>query len=280
MLQQFVVTANVANGATSIPIYPAIIGPNAVTGAAVQYQTVAAAPANGAAISLVNQASEQYRKNVAYAPGAITMVTADLIMPKKVEEAARERFDGLSMRMITAYLPGTDQLVTRLDILFGYLFIRPEWCVAIPDTLSGPRERRPAWPKREHPRYENTEWDEYEFREYPMMLYPGSNDGGKTPTVTRGCRGSSCRRAPWSAQRGRAPRGAGPGPGGGQQEAWRRSRVLIDAPPRGASGVKPPDADERLELLERAEVKGIKVDKTWSIARIQDAIDTFKANPI
>jgi hypothetical protein len=33
------------------------------------------------------------------------MVTADLIMPKKVEEAARERFDGLSMRMITAYIP-------------------------------------------------------------------------------------------------------------------------------------------------------------------------------
>ena len=135
VVQQFVVTANVATGATSIPIYPAIIGPNTVTGGAVQYQTCAAAPANGAAISLVNQASEQYRKNVAYVPNAITMVTADLIMPKKVEEAARERFDGLSMRMITAYIPGTDELVTRLDILFGYLFIRPEWCVAIPDVL-------------------------------------------------------------------------------------------------------------------------------------------------
>lgn len=135
MLQQFVVTANVANGATTIPIYPAIIPPNAITGSAVQYQTVAAAAANGAALSLVNQASEQYRKNVAYAPGAITMVTADLIVPKKVEEAARERYDGLSMRMITAYVPGTDELVTRLDILFGYLFIRPEWCVAVPDTV-------------------------------------------------------------------------------------------------------------------------------------------------
>jgi hypothetical protein len=133
MLQQFVVTANVLTGATSIPIYPAIIAP--VGGNAVQYQTVAAAPANGAALALVNQASEVYRKNVAYVPSAITMVTADLIMPKKVEEAARERFDGLSMRMLTAYLPGTDQLVTRLDILFGYLFIRPEWCVAIPDTV-------------------------------------------------------------------------------------------------------------------------------------------------
>jgi hypothetical protein len=42
MLQQFVVTANVANGATAVPIYPAIIPPNAMTGASVQYQTVTA----------------------------------------------------------------------------------------------------------------------------------------------------------------------------------------------------------------------------------------------
>lgn len=132
-LQQFVITANAPTGATSLSVYPAIIP--AVNGNAVAYQTVIASPANGAAISLVNQASEQYRKNVAYAPGAITMVTADLIVPKKVEEAARERFAGVSMRMLTGYLLGTDQLITRLDVLFGYLFIRPEWCVAIPDTL-------------------------------------------------------------------------------------------------------------------------------------------------
>lgn len=133
-LQQFVLTANAANGATSLSIYPAIVPP--VGGNPVAYQTVMASPANGAAIALVNQASEQYRKNVAYAPGAITMVTADLIVPKKVEEAARERFDGISLRMLTAYTVGTDQLITRLDVLFGYLFIRPEWAVAIGDSLT------------------------------------------------------------------------------------------------------------------------------------------------
>lgn len=132
-LQQFVVTQAAANGATSVHIYPAIIAP--VGGNPVAYQTCAATPANGAAIALVNQASEQYRKNVAYAPGAITMVTADLIVPKKVEEAARERFDGVSLRMLTAYQVGTDQLITRLDVLFGQLFIRPEWTVAVGDAL-------------------------------------------------------------------------------------------------------------------------------------------------
>ena len=44
MLQQFVVTSNVASGATSIPVYPAIIGP-APDGSAVQYQTCASTPA-------------------------------------------------------------------------------------------------------------------------------------------------------------------------------------------------------------------------------------------
>jgi hypothetical protein len=134
ILQQFVVTAPVATAATAIPIYPAIIGPDA-NGNAVQYQTCAATAANGAAISLINQASEQYRKNIAYHPAAITMATADLVVPKAVEESHRETYDNLSMRMITGYLMQSDVLATRLDILFGFLFIRPEWAVAVPDAL-------------------------------------------------------------------------------------------------------------------------------------------------
>lgn len=132
-LQQFVVTANVASGATSIPIYPAII---ADTGVNAAYQTVTASPANGAAVSLVLNASSIYRKNFVYCPEAVTMASADLMMPtKSVEESARESFDGLSMRMLTGYLTGTDQLVTRLDILYGYLWLRPEWAVVVPDAV-------------------------------------------------------------------------------------------------------------------------------------------------
>ncbi len=132
--RQFVVTAAAANGATSISIYPAIIP--AVGGVSVQYQTVDASPANAAALSLVNPASATYRKNIAYAPQAVTMATADLVMPTKgVEEAHREAFDGISMRMLTAYVPGTDQLITRLDCLFGWLFVRPEWAVIVADAI-------------------------------------------------------------------------------------------------------------------------------------------------
>lgn len=133
--RQFVVTADVANGGTSISIYPAIIPP--VGGNPVQYQTVDASPANAAAISLATPANSVYRKNLLFVPQALTMVIADLEMiGGGVIEEARETFDGISMRMITDYIPGTDQKVTRLDILYGYLFIRPEWLCIIPDSTS------------------------------------------------------------------------------------------------------------------------------------------------
>lgn len=138
--RQFVVTADVASGATAIPIYPAIVpggvGYDAATGnGAQQYQTVDASPANAAVISLFNKASEVYRKNIAFAPEAVTMVTADLEKPPMVE-CARKAYDGVSLRTLRAYVPGTDQTVTRLDILFGFLYVRPEWGVIVADSIS------------------------------------------------------------------------------------------------------------------------------------------------
>lgn len=134
-LRQFALTANAAAGATSISIYPAIVPP--VSGQQVQYQTVTASPASGAAINPTNTlaASTVYRKNFAYAPEAVTLATADLEMPKNVHEVAREEFDGVSMRMVTDYFIGTDQLITRLDVLYGYLWIRPEWACIVADIV-------------------------------------------------------------------------------------------------------------------------------------------------
>lgn len=134
-LRQFAVTANVPANATSIPIYPAIVPPSG--GQPVQYQTVTASPANGAAVNPTNGlvASTKYRKNFSYAPEAVTLATADLEMPHNVHEAAREEFDGVSMRMVTDYFIGTDQLITRLDVLYGYLWIRPEWACVVADAI-------------------------------------------------------------------------------------------------------------------------------------------------
>lgn len=139
-LRQFVVTADVVNGAASLPLYPAIVPGSAtynpVNGdGAVQFQTVTAAPANGATVTPFTNASVTYRRNFAFVPEAVTMATADLELPRGVHEAARESFDGISMRMVTAYNVTNDQFLTRLDILYGYLWVRPEWAVVIADAL-------------------------------------------------------------------------------------------------------------------------------------------------
>lgn len=133
VLAQFVITADVAIGDTVLPIYPAIVPP--VGGNPVQYQTVMQSPANGAAVTVVSKASEKYRKNIAFAPQAVTMVTADLEMPKGVHEVAREVYDRISMRFLTDYVTLTDQFASRLDVLFGWLWVRPEWAVVVADSL-------------------------------------------------------------------------------------------------------------------------------------------------
>lgn len=132
-LAQFVLTAAAAAGAVNLSIYPAIVPP--VGGNNVQYQTVTASPANGAAVTPVSKSAEKYRKNLAFAPEAVTMVTADLPMPKGVHEVDREVFDGISMRFLSDYITLTDQFVSRLDVLFGWQWVRPEWAVVTADSV-------------------------------------------------------------------------------------------------------------------------------------------------
>jgi hypothetical protein len=129
-LRQFVVTSNVATGATSIPIYPAIVAAPAA------FNTVTASPANSAVVSLVMPAGSQYRQNLAYFPEAFTLATADLEMPTAgVVQAARANFDGISLRMIEAYDVMSDSLITRMDILYGYAAIKPEWACVVADVV-------------------------------------------------------------------------------------------------------------------------------------------------
>ena len=137
--RQFVITAAAASGATSISIYPALVGPgvgyNSATGdGGQQYQTVSALPTTSSVVTLFNKPSEVYRKNIAFAPEAVTMVTADLEKPPMVE-SSRKEYDGISLRILNAYVPGTDYTVTRCDILFGYLYVRPEWSVILADAI-------------------------------------------------------------------------------------------------------------------------------------------------
>jgi hypothetical protein len=100
----------------------------------VQYQTVTASPTVNATITLYTASGATYRKNMRYAPQAITMATGDLPLPAN-KVTARHKYDNVSMRAITDYLLATDQEVTRLDVLFGSLVIRPEWACIVPDAV-------------------------------------------------------------------------------------------------------------------------------------------------
>jgi hypothetical protein len=133
-LRQFVILTAAAAGATSVSIYPALTP--AVGGSTVQYQTVTASPANGANMTSATKSGEIYYKNLAYVQKAVTLATADLVMPTgAVVECARANYDGISMRVLTDYLNGSDQLATRVDVLFGWQYIRPEWLCVIADQV-------------------------------------------------------------------------------------------------------------------------------------------------
>lgn len=117
ILQQFVVTADVATSGTSIPISPNIV----VTGAT---QNVAASPTTAQTIVKVAGASGIYDVGLLYHEEAFTFATADLVMPKGVDFADRRVQDGISLRVVRQYDINNDKLPCRVDILYGFKTIR------------------------------------------------------------------------------------------------------------------------------------------------------------
>jgi P22 coat protein - gene protein 5 len=118
VLQQFVVTSDVAAGGTSVAISPSIVTSGAT-------QTVAASPTNGGAVTKVGGASAVYGISMLYPEEAFAIAFADLVMPKGVDWAAREVYDGISMRIVRNYDIVNDFFPTRLDVIYGYKAIRP-----------------------------------------------------------------------------------------------------------------------------------------------------------
>jgi hypothetical protein len=119
VLQQFVVTSNYTGGGGTVAIYPAIVASGAL-------QTVNAVPADNAAITVYNTASDVTTTSLAFHKDAFTFATADLVMPKGVDFAAREVYDGISIRVVRQYDVNNDAFPCRLDILYGYKAIRPQ----------------------------------------------------------------------------------------------------------------------------------------------------------
>jgi hypothetical protein len=58
---------------------------------------------------------------------AFTFVTADLPLYAGSESCVRRVQDGLSMRVWQAPDIRNDELLLRIDVLYGYKTVRPEW---------------------------------------------------------------------------------------------------------------------------------------------------------
>jgi hypothetical protein len=125
VLAQFVVTADVAGGATSIPISPAIVTSGA-------FQNVTASPTNGSPFTIFGTASGSYQANIGFHKDAFTLAMVPMWAPpggKGVIDVAQETYKGFTIKVTEFYDGVNDNSIMRLDVLFGWAATYPELAV-------------------------------------------------------------------------------------------------------------------------------------------------------
>ena len=125
VLAQFVVTADVALGATSIPISPAIVTSGA-------FQNVTASPTTAQPYVIVGSASTSYQCNTAFHKDAFTLAMVPMWAPpggKGVIDVAQETYKGYTVKVTEFYDGVNDNSIMRLDVLFGWAATYPELSV-------------------------------------------------------------------------------------------------------------------------------------------------------
>ena len=121
-LKQFTVLAG--STATNLLISPTIYttGPR---------QNISAVPTTTAALTFVGSASTSYVQNLMYHRDAFTFATADLPLMASSEKCVRQTYDGISLRVWQDSDIRNDEMLTRIDILYGYAAVRPQWACRI-----------------------------------------------------------------------------------------------------------------------------------------------------
>lgn len=125
VLAQFVVTADLAAGAVSIPIAPAIVTSGA-------FQNVTASPTTGAPFTIFGTASGAYQANVGFHKDAFTLAMVPMWAPpggKGVIDVAQETYKGFTVKVTEFYDGVNDNSIMRLDVLFGWAATYPELAV-------------------------------------------------------------------------------------------------------------------------------------------------------
>lgn len=124
-LQQFTITAV---GATTTTVSPSFY----LTGAKKNVcsstgANLATTDFNAKTLTFVGAASTSYAQPLMYHKEAFQFVTADLPLMDDAHKCVRRVQDGLSMRVWQASDIRNDELLMRIDILYGMAALRPEW---------------------------------------------------------------------------------------------------------------------------------------------------------
>ena len=133
-LQQFVVTTTTTFSGTTgtLPVYPTpVVAASGVANGTITGVAAGGSLAGTATLLTGTTAGAAYQQSLAYHQDAFTLATADLEMPSGVDFAARETYDGISMRIVRAFDITNDQFPCRIDVLGGFANIRPELAVRI-----------------------------------------------------------------------------------------------------------------------------------------------------
>lgn len=115
VLANFIITADVPVGSTSLPISPAIVTSG-------QFQNVTASPTTAQPFIILGAASTNYGCNVGYHKDAFTLAMVPMRKPPEGSGATayQRSEDGFTLK-VTEFWDGiNDALVMRIDVLFGW----------------------------------------------------------------------------------------------------------------------------------------------------------------
>ena len=125
-LQQFTILTTSASSTITVSPTIYLTGPrqNVCSSAGAQLATT---DFNAKTVTFVGSASTTYLQNLMYHKEAFQFVTADLPLMGGTHNCARRVMDGLSLRVWFDGDIRNDELLCRIDILYGFAALRPEW---------------------------------------------------------------------------------------------------------------------------------------------------------
>ena len=143
-LKVFTVIENVPSGSSQIPISPSIIGPNASGGFA-PFQTVSAAPAQGAAITPVLPPECTYRRNVIFGDNTFLCAFVEMSLDTPGAETTRastggaDGNDSFFSTIVSRQYNNLSQATTmRADVLGGWAVPFSDRGIIVPYVISQP----------------------------------------------------------------------------------------------------------------------------------------------